>query len=82
MQLLSQNILEKRLAILLNKVRGLSDTACQAQVGTEQELLMETPRKGRTSGNFWAQTKNDFPIGSIVKTKIEKAKGTLLITRD
>ena len=77
-----QNILEKRLAILLNKVRGLSERACQAQVGTSQEVLMEMPDKGRSSNNFWVQTKKQYPVGSVVKTTIEKAEGTLLLGRD
>ena len=53
-----------------------------AQVGTVQEVLLETPTKGRTSGNFWVKTKKSYPVGSVVKTEIEKADGTLLFARD
>ncbi|MBR5151211.1 MAG: tRNA (N6-isopentenyl adenosine(37)-C2)-methylthiotransferase MiaB, partial [Elusimicrobiaceae bacterium] len=49
MELLSQNILEKRLDILLNQVRDLAQHAYQRQVGTVQEVLMEEPTKGRSS---------------------------------
>ena len=82
MEQLAQNILEQRLDILLNKVRGLSDAAYQTQVGTVQEVLLETPTKGRTSGNFWVKTKKSYPVGSVIKTEIEKADGTLLFARD
>lgn len=79
--LLSQNVLEKRLAILLNKVRGLSDNAYQQQVGTVQEVLMEEPAKGRSSGNFWVRTQETYPVGSLQQVRIENAVGTLLIAR-
>jgi len=81
MTLLSQNILEERLDILLNKVRGLSDNAYLAQVGTVQAVLMETPNKGRTSGNLWVQTEKEYPIGSVINATIEKSEGTLLFAR-
>ncbi len=82
MELLSENILEERLDILLNKVRGLSEAAYQSQVGSVQEVLMETETKGRSSENFWVKTKNTYPTGSLVRTKIERAEGTLLFARD
>lgn len=82
MQLLPENILEKRLAILLNKVRGLADQAYQRQVGTVQEVLMETEHKGRSSGSFWVQTPLAYPVGSLVICKIEKAAGTILFARN
>lgn len=82
MKLLPQNILEERLDILLNKVRGLSDAAYQAQVGSVQEVLLESENKGRASGNFWVKTRKSYPVGSVIKTSIEKADGTLLFARD
>ena len=82
MKLLSQNVLEKRLSILLNKVRGLADASYQAQVGTTQEVLVEQPGKGRTSNNYWVEVNSTHPIGSMVKVVIEKAEGTLLFARD
>ncbi len=80
--LLSENILEKRLAILLNKVRGLAEDAYQRQVGSTQEVLLEEPTKGRSSGSFWVQTPVAHPVGSIVSCKIERATGTLLFARN
>lgn len=77
-----QKVLEERLDILLNKVRGLSDAAYLTQVGTVQEVLMETPHKGRSSGNFWVKTSKAHPVGSLVRTEIERADGTLLFARD
>ncbi len=77
-----ENTLEKRLDILLNKVKGLSDAAYKRQVGTTQPVLMEQPRKGRSSTNFWVQTGVDFLVGSVVSCKIEKAEGTLLFARN
>ena len=82
MELLAENILEERLDILLNKVRGLSDAAYQKQVGSIQEVLMETENKGRSSENFWVKTKKKYPVGSLVRTEIERADGTLLFARD
>ena len=79
---LTQKVLEERLDILLNKVRGLAEAAYRAQVGTVQEVLFETPDKGRSSGSFWVKTNRSYPIGSIVKLPIEKAEGTLLFARD
>ena len=77
-----QNILEQRLDILLNKVRGLSDAAYQAQVGSVQEVLLESENKGRASGNFWVKTRKSYPVGSVIKKKKKKADGTLLFARD
>lgn len=82
MKLHPQNVLEQRLDILLNKVRSLAEDAYQAQIGSVQEVLMESPEKGRSSSNFWVQTKQAHPVGSIVRTEIEKADGTLLFARN
>ena len=79
---LPQEVLEERLDILLNKVRGLAEAAYQAQVGTTQEVLMETENKGRSSGSFWVKTTRNYPVGSVVKLPIAKAAGTLLFARD
>ena len=82
MQLHSQEVLEQRLDILLNKVRGLAERTYQAQVGTTQEVLFETENKGRSSGSFWVKTKNSYPVGSVQRVEIERADGTLLFARD
>ncbi|MCQ2411196.1 MAG: MiaB/RimO family radical SAM methylthiotransferase, partial [Elusimicrobiaceae bacterium] len=82
MKLLPQEILEQRLDILLNKVRGLAQVAYQAQVGTTQEVLFETPTKGRSSGSFWVKSRREYRVGQVVELPIEKAVGTLLIARD
>ncbi len=82
MKLLNQNILEQRLDILLNKVRGLAQAAYQAQVGTVQEVLMESQTKGRSSGSFWVKTRKTYSVGSVVRVEIEKADETLLFARD
>lgn len=80
--LLTEKVLEQRLDILLNKVRGLAETAYQQQVGTVKEVLMETKNKGRSSDNFWVQTKKSYTVGKVIKSDIEKSDGTLLFTRD
>ena len=82
MQLLPENILEKRLSILLNKVRDLADATYQRQIGTVQEVLMEEPHKGRSSGSFWVQTKTSHPVGNMVSCKVVKAEGTLLFCEE
>jgi tRNA-2-methylthio-N6-dimethylallyladenosine synthase len=76
------NILEERLDILLNKVRGLAEAAYKAQVGTQQDVLLETENKGRSSNSFWVKTNKNYPVGSVVRVAIEKADGTLLFARD
>lgn len=79
---LDQKILEERLDILLNKVRGLTIKAYQQQVGTRQTILMESEQKGRTSNNFWARTQKIYTIGDTVEAEIVSSDGTLLFTRD
>lgn len=82
MKLLDEKILEQRLDILLNKVRGLAEAAYAARVGRTAQILMETPNKGRTSDNFWAQTKKSYTIATMVQSEILSSDGTLLFTRD
>lgn len=82
MPLLPEKVLEQRLDILLNKVRGLSADAYKSQVGTRQEVLMESENKGRTSNNFWVKTNQTYPVGSIIEVELEKSDGTLLFARD
>ncbi len=82
LKLHDEQTLENRLDILLNKVKGLSEAAYQRQIGSTQQVLMEEPRKGRSSTNFWVQTGLDFPVGSVVSCKVEKAEGTLLFARN
>lgn len=82
MQLLPENVLEKRLAILLNKIRGLAEEAYQHQVGTVQEVLLEEPTKGRSSSNYWVKIDRAAPIGNMVRCEIVGAEGTLLFARN
>lgn len=82
MKLWDEKTLEERLDILLNRVRGLAEAAYQRQVGKPVQILMETPDKGRTSDNFWAQTKKSYTIGTMVQSQAQSAQGTLLLTRD
>ena len=82
MTLLPEKILEQRLDILLNKVRGLAEAAYKAQVGTVQEVLLESENKGRSSGSYWVKLNKNYPIGTVVKAEIERADGTLLFARD
>ena len=82
MTLFPEKILEERLDILLNKVKGLAESAYRAQLGKPVQILMETPNKGRTSDNFWAQTQKKYPIGSVVNTEVVSVEDTLLLTRD
>ena len=82
MQLHTEKTLEERLDILLNKVKGLAESAYRAQIGKPVQLLMESPNKGRTSDNFWAQTQSSYPVGSIVNSIVQDVDDTLLLTRD
>ena len=81
MNLLPEKILE-RLDILLNKIKGLAEAAYAAQAGKEKEVLMESPNKGRTSDNFWAQTQKSYTIGAVVRSRVVSAEDTLLLMRD
>lgn len=82
MELLPEQTLEERLDILLNKVRDLSARAYTAQVGTHQQVLMETENKGRTSNNFWVKTTKNYKIGCVVPVEITRADGTLLFAKE
>lgn len=82
MELLPEQTLEERLDILLNKVRDLSARAYTAQVGTHQQVLMETENKGRTSNNFWVKTTKNYKIGNVVPVEITRADGTLLFAKE
>ena len=70
---------EKRLDILLNKVKQNSAAACERLPGTVQSVLMETPHDGRTSGNFWVRTKLEHKVGEIAELKITAVQNSLLI---
>lgn len=78
MKELDQNTVEQRLAVLLEKVKALSVNVYAAQKGKEVNVLMETPRKGRTSENLWFKTAEDKQPGTIFKTKVTKINKTLL----
>ena len=82
MPLLDEKILEQRLDILLNKVKGLAQTAYQQQVGRTVQVLMETETKGRTSENFWVETQKRYTVGAVLETEIISATDTLLAARD
>ena len=82
MQLLAEKTLEQRLDILLNKVKGLAEDAYRQQVGKSVQVLLESEHKGRSSDNFWIQTKKSYTIGSILESEVIQAEGTLLFTRD
>ena len=82
MTLFPEKTLEERLDILLNKVKGLAESAYRAKLGQPVQILMETPNKGRTSDNFWAQTQKSYPVGTVVNTQVMAVEDTLLLTRD
>ncbi|MDR0952574.1 MAG: tRNA (N6-isopentenyl adenosine(37)-C2)-methylthiotransferase MiaB [Elusimicrobiota bacterium] len=77
--LIPEEIVEKRLDILLNKVRLSSKAAYEAQLGTVQKVLMETPTNGRTLTNFWVRTKTKYNPGDVVDLKIKETKETILL---
>lgn len=76
---LDQKIVEKRLDILLNEVKRSSKAAYARQEGTRQQVLMETPTNGRTSGNLWVRTQKEYPVGAVVDLQIKKSKDTILL---
>ncbi|MBQ4493008.1 MAG: tRNA (N6-isopentenyl adenosine(37)-C2)-methylthiotransferase MiaB [Elusimicrobiaceae bacterium] len=76
---LDQEILEKRLDILLNEIKKSSKAAYARQAGTTQQVLFEKPTNGRTSNNFWVRTKKKYPVGAVVDLQIKESKDTILL---
>lgn len=76
---LGQEILEKRLDILLNEIKKSSKAAYMRQEGTIQQVLFESPTNGRTSNNFWVRTKTKYPVGAVVDLQIKESKDTILL---
>lgn len=73
------NIVEKRLDILLNKVKLNAKAAYKAQEGTIQRVLMESPHNGRTLSNFWVRTEKPYKTGDAVELTIKKAEESILL---
>lgn len=73
------NIVEKRLDILLNKVKLNAKAAYKAQEGTIQRVLMEGPHNGRTLSNFWVRTEKPYKTGDAVELTIKKAEESILL---
>lgn len=73
-------LVEKRLDILLNKVRLTAKAAYKAQEGTKQRVLMETPNNGRTMSNFWVRTEQNYNPGDVIEADIKKAEENILLT--
>ncbi|MDR1123196.1 MAG: MiaB/RimO family radical SAM methylthiotransferase [Elusimicrobiota bacterium] len=76
---LDDKIVEKRLDILLNKVKTASAAAYAAQPGTKQAVLFETPTNGRTSTNFWVRTSKKYAAGELAEVEIKEAEDTILL---
>lgn len=73
------NIVEKRLDILLNKVKLNAKAAYKAQEGTVQRVLMENPHNGRTLSNFWVKTEKPYKTGDTVDLTVKKAEESILL---
>ena len=73
------NLVEKRLDILLNKVKEQAKAAYKAQQGTCQRVLMETPFNGRTMSNFWVKTAAPHKVGEIIETVVKQAQDSILL---
>ena len=76
---LPMNIVEKRLDILLNKVKLNAKAAYKAQEGTVQRVLMENPHNGRTLSNFWVKTEKPYKTGDTVDLTVKKAEESILL---
>lgn len=76
---LPQELVEKRLDILLNKVKQQAKAAYKAQEGTKQRVLMETPFNGRTTGNFWVKTKQPHKTGEVIEVLVKEAQESILL---
>jgi len=76
---LDDKTVEKRLDILLNKVKRSSAAAYAAQLGTKQSVLFETPTNGRTMTNFWVRTTKKYNTGETAEVEIKEVKDTILL---
>ena len=76
---LDDKTVEKRLDILLNKVKRSSAAAYGAQLGTKQNVLFETPTNGRTMTNFWVRTTKKYEQGETAEVEIKEVKDTILL---
>ncbi|MGB2579712.1 tRNA-2-methylthio-N6-dimethylallyladenosine synthase [Elusimicrobium simillimum] len=70
---------EKRLDILLNRVKYYAGKAYEDAAETTQAVLLETPYKGRTSGNLWVKLKSPAKIGSTVNIRVKSTDGKILL---
>jgi len=75
---ISQEIVEKRLNILLNEIRECSFNAYKNCVGKKEEILFETKTSGRTSGNLWYRTSAQRDIGTLEQVLIKESNGKIL----
>lgn len=73
------NIVEKRLDILLNKVKLNAKAAYKAQEGAAHRVLMENPHNGRTLSNFWVRTAKPYKTGDVVELTVQKAEESILL---
>ena len=70
---------EKRLDILLNKIKENAKAAYKAQEGRAERVLMEDPHNGRTLSNFWVKTEASYKAGEVVTLTIKKAQESILL---
>ncbi len=76
---LAREVVERRLNILLNKVKGLAALNYQAQIGARHQVLMETPHSGRTATNLWVKTQGAYAVGGLEELEIKAVEKSILI---
>lgn len=76
---LPKDIVEKRLDILLNKVKENAKAAYKAQEGRVERVLMEDRHNGRTLSNFWVKTETPCKAGEVLTLTIKKAQDNILL---
>lgn len=72
-----EDVKEKRLERLLEVVRKTAADETEKLRGTVQEILLESPNRGRTSSNFWAETDRTGEAGTLVRAEIDTVGGKL-----
>ena len=77
--LISEEILKKRLDILLEAVKSNSKEIFKSRIGKIEDVLIEDKNYGRSSANFKVKIDKPFKPGEIIKTRIVENEKNILI---
>ncbi len=78
---LSRQGIEKRLNLLLGRVKEISKRNFHARIGKIEEVLFETENSGRSSANFKVKTEDKQKPGEILMAEIREINKNILYGR-